>query len=240
MRHQFEWSIEGLDLPGAFALQRALWNGELSDAVARALNVEANQVQHAKLLIEHERERIQFKGVHTFFPWSQEPGFLQNPRGISLFKRQLSYLQRNPGKIREILKLPPALSPNGWQLEHARVLLGFLHEQAFDAPWTVTLRAAPAAMLVKGASEIIGAAETALKGQADRIKVVTAPRIEPDPRAIRVALSRSDMAGAPGLGDAIQAAALVAVLHYRLICHEHALYTIEQPHPGGKDATTLK
>lgn len=227
MSHQFKWSIAEHALPEAFALQRALWHGEPPDAVARALNVEANQIQHAKLLVEQDRERFSSVRVQTLFPWNQEPEFLQNPRAISLHKRQLSYLQRNPGKIREVLKLPPALSPNGWQLEHARVLLGFLHEQAFDARWTVTIRTAPPGILMGEASEIIGAAENVLKGQADRIKLVTSSRIEPDPRAIRVALSRPDMAGAPGLGDAIQAAALVAVLHYRLICHEHALFVAE-------------
>lgn len=222
--HQFKWSLETLALPEAFVLQRALWRNDSLGSVARLLNAELDQVEHAQVLIELDRKRVQPTQIETLFPWNQEPGFLQNARAIGLYKRQLDYLRRNPGKILPVLKLPPALAPRGWQLEHARVLLEFLHEQAFDAPWMVTIRAAPSAMLMGDLPDMIGAVKQALTRVASRCEVVAAPRIEPDAKAIRVALSRPDMAGAPGLGDAIQAAALVAILHYRLVCHEHALY----------------
>ena len=238
MPHQFKWPIEGLALPEAFVLQRALWRRESPDSVARLLNVETDQVQHAQVLVEQDRKRAHPTPVETLFPWNQEPGFLQNARAIGLYKRQFEYLRRNPGKILSILKLPPALSPQGWQLEHARVLLEFLHEQAFDAPWMVTIRAAPGSLLDE-LSVVISAVKNALR-KVDRIEIVTAPRIQPDDRAIRVALSRSDMAGAPGLGDAIQATVLVAILHYRLICHEHALYAAAEHQTGVKGAATLK
>ena len=238
MSHQFKWPIEGLALPEAFVLQRALWHRESSDSIARLLNVEVTHVQHAQALVEHDRKRVHLAPVETLFPWNQEPGFLQNARAIGLYKRQIEYLRRNPGKILSILKLPPALSPQGWQLEHARVLLEFLHEQAFDAPWMVTIRAAPGSLLDE-VSEVISVVKNALR-KVDRIEIVAAPRIQPDDRAIRVALSRSDMAGAPGLGDAIQATVLIAILHYRLISHEHALYAAAEHQTGVKGAATLK
>lgn len=224
MSHSFKRSIEALDLPDAFVLQRALWRKEQPEAIVRLLKVEQDQVEHAKILVEQDRKRVQPTPVETLFPWNQESGFMQNARAIGLYKRQLEYLRRNPGKILPVLQLPPAIAPRGWQLEHARVLLEFLHEQAFEATWMVTIRAAPSAILMGELHDMMGAVQQALTRVAGRVEVVAAPRIKPDTRVIRVALSRPDMAGAPGLGDAIQAAALVAILHYRLICHEHALY----------------
>lgn len=224
MPNQFKWSIETIALPEAFVLQRALWRNDSPGSVARLLNVDLDQVEHAQLLVELDRKRVQPTQIETLFPWNQEPGFLQNARAIGLYKRQFEYLRRNPGKIQSVLRLPPALAPRGWQLEHARVLLEFLREQAFDAPWMVTIRAAPSSMLMGGLPDMISAVKQALTRVAGRFEVVAAPRIEPDAKVFRVALSRPDMAGAPGLGDAIQAAALVAILHYRLVCYEHALY----------------
>ena len=51
--HQFKWPIEGLALPEAFVLQRALWHRESPDSIARLLNAEVAHVQHAQALVEH-------------------------------------------------------------------------------------------------------------------------------------------------------------------------------------------
>ena len=230
MCHQFQSTIEGLALPEAFAMQRGLWHRESPDAIARLLNIELDQVQHAQYLVEQDRVRVPRALVETFFPWNQEPGFLQNARVIGLYKRMLARLRRQSNDVRLILRLPPALSPQGWLLEDACVLLGFLPDPAFDAPWTVTIRAVPADLLLDEPAKIISVVESALSRMARKIEVVGASRLETSKQGIRVAVSRSDMASAPGFGDAIQAAALVAILQYRLVCQAHV-------HEAGKRLT---
>ena len=231
MSHQLKRSIEGLNLPEAFALQRALWKREPPDSVARNIGIDTEQVRHAQIVVEHERERVDSARIDSLFPWSQEVGFLKNARAMGIFKRQLEQLRRNPNTIYRTLQLPPALARNGWQLEHACTLLEFLHRQVFDVPWMVTIRTAPSAMHMRGQTEITAEVVRVLTRVATRIEIVEAPHIEVDDSGIRVALSRPDLASAPGLGDAIQAAALVSIMHFRVVCHEHALFT---PQPISK------
>ena len=223
--NQFKRSIETLNLLEAFTLQRALWKRDPPDSIARNIGIDTEQVKHAYIVVEQERERVDSESIGRLFPWCQEVGFLQSARAMGIFKRQLEYLRRNPDKIFRALQLPPALAPNGLLLEHACTLLEFLHKQVFDVSWTVTICRAPPIMQMKGRPEITAEVAGVLARVASRIEIVEAPQIEVDEKGIRVALSRPDMASAPGLGDAIQAAALVSIMHYRVICHEHALFT---------------
>lgn len=224
MRHQFQSPLEGLTLPQAFTLQRGLWRRDPPEAISRLINLEVDQAKRAHLLIERERKRMHSAPVETLFPWHQEPTFLGDARVMGLYKNMLKRLRRQTLDVRPVLQLPPALSPRGWRLEDARLLLGFVPEQAREVQWTVTILAAPSNLLLGEASTLINATESVLRCVADWIQVVAAPRVETNERGIRVALSRPDLASAPGLGDAIQAAALVSILQYRLVCLEHALY----------------
>ena len=225
MSNQFKRSIEALNLIEAFTLQRALWRRDPPDSIARNIGIDTEQVKHAQVVVEQERKRVGSASIDSLFPWSQEVAFLRSARAMGIFKRQLEYLRRNPDKIFRALQLPPALARKGLLLEHACTLLEFLHKQVFDVSWTVTICGAPPIMQMKGRPEIKAEVAGVLTRVATRVEIVEAPHIKVDERGIRVALSRPDMASAPGLGDAIQAAALVSIMHYRVVCHEHALFT---------------
>lgn len=215
--------LECMRLHETYAVQQALWRGESIEAIARTSELDSIDVAAIKAVQDQQRKRLP-RGIDVaqMEPWvtANRAEALNESRVQSAYSKMQSVLRRDYTGARDLLQLPPAISPDGWVLENAKRFASMLPKEAKDSPWTATIRAATHDGLAD-LPELQKHVGRVLM-QFHKLHVVCEQTSIAEGRHVRVDLTRADMRRNAHYAADLELAAIVAVTHRRTICLLHS------------------